>query len=203
MSTTITAPETGRPVNGYIVIAPLSKESRAVIYELQDAIQARFPDNSFWFPRGEQLHITFAHIITPNVAYPDEPIQLWEQIGNQAVTALRQITPQPLAVDISFDAIQASPQAISLKGHDDGTYQRLRDRFVENFALPEASRRPPAIIHTTIARFYDQIALEDVQECVAQLHPNFVEITQELQIIHETGLYVHDHDVLERIRGER
>jgi|GEM_PF-2048371 len=192
------SPETGRSVDGYIVIAPLSQQSKDVIYVLQDAIQKQFPNNRFWFPRGDQLHITFAHIITPNVDYPESQRAMWERIRSQALAALEQCVPNPLAIDVTFDTIEAFPNAIGCIGRDDGTYEALRKNFVNRFALPDASRRPPNIIHTTIARFYDEMALDEIQACISGLNPTFVEVTKELQVIHETGLYVHEHDVLER-----
>lgn len=199
---TIPSPETGRPVDGYIVIAPLSKESKHAIYAIQDNLQARFPDNKFWFPREEQLHITFAHIITPNAEYPEDPKVIWGRIGAQARAALKSCIPDSLNIDVVFDSIETFPNSIILKGHDDGTYDKLRQDFVNNFELPDSSRRPPNIIHTTIARFYDEMDLGQVQEYVNSLDLSFIETTTELQVIHETGLYVHKHIVLERIPGK-
>jgi hypothetical protein len=200
---TIPSPETGRPVDGYIVIAPLSQKSKDAIYAIQDAIQAAFPRNRFWFPRGDQLHITFAHIVTPNVAYPEPHNAVWEHVRSQALAALKKRIPDPLAINVTFDTIVASNISVILKGYDKGTYDKLRKDFVSGFTLPEASRRPPDIIHTSIARFYDEIDMDQVQKCINSLEPTFVEVTKELQVIHETGLYVYTHDILARFPAHR
>jgi hypothetical protein len=90
-----------------------------------------------------------------------------------------------------------------VEGHDDSvdvnSYERLRERFVENFKeLPQPTHRPPTIIHVTIARFRKELNLDEVRAIVDGLGVAFVLQTTELQLIHETKIYVQSHDIIAR-----
>lgn len=196
---TVPSPETGQPVDGYIVIVPLSEASKRHIYTLQAAIQARFPDNTFWFPRGDELHITFAPALTSNTAFAEDPGVIWRRIGGDVRTALRNCIPDPLSIPVTFNKAEAFPPALIISGKDDGTCRKLRNDFLQGFELPQGSRRPPEIIHITIARFYDEMDFSQVQDFVATLEVSFIETIKEVRLVHETGLYMVEHTVLERV----
>lgn len=187
------------PSDGYIIIAPLSAASRAALESLQDQMAAKLPADSLWLPRGEQLHITFAHIISPETEHPDRPA-LYRKLGPQVLEILGRMVPTDLDIALELAAVEAFPAAIIAKWRDDGTYARLRERLMQEFTPPQGSRLPPQIIHTTLARFRQEVPMQAVQDAVAALQlpapaaPH--EHTTQLQVIHERKIFVQEHDIV-------
>jgi hypothetical protein len=123
---------------------------------------------------------------------------LFERAREQAMQTLKQITKEPLQITVNFDAIHAAPAAVYIQGTDDGSYSRLRETFMENVSIPDESRRPPKIIHSTIARFRNELDYNAVLEYVDNLKISFTETTTELLLIKEKKIYIQDYDILER-----
>ncbi|HKR81704.1 MAG TPA: hypothetical protein VJR27_01755 [Candidatus Saccharimonadales bacterium] len=121
------------PSEGYIVIAPLSTESKLRISAIQSRYVEQFGEDTLWLPKDDQLHITFSHIITPNVEYAEDHAALFARLQPLASVALSEIAKPPFAISSHFNTIEAFPSAVILKATDDGTYDKLRKRFVERF----------------------------------------------------------------------
>lgn len=190
------------PGQGYIVIAPLSAQSRDRIGEIQARYAKRFGASNLWLPHGSQLHITFAHIITPNAEYQEAPSVLFERLRPLAARAL-QLSAQtltPHGISSTFGSIEAYSASVIIKARDDGSFDEARKVFTDNFELPVESRRPPNIIHSTICRFRSELDLAEVEgyinEIMADFSP-FDEVTESLQLIHEQKIFVQQHQVLE------
>lgn len=185
------------PADGYIVIAPFSDETKSSLMALQDKITETIPRSALWLPEGDQLHMTFAHIISPDAKYAESTRSLFARVGGAAVSALQAIVPSDLDVPVRFDRIEAFPGSIVVMGSDDGTVQRLRGAFARHFERPEGTRPAPEIIHTTIARFREEIDLDIVRKCIADLSVSLETHLTQLQLIHEQKIFVQAHQVLE------
>lgn len=183
--------------DGYIVVAPLSDETKRSITELQQHIAGALPEGSLWLPQDDQLHITFAHIVTTDATYGEPRDVIFGRVHDAAVAGLERIVARNHPITILFDTIEVYKGAIIIKAHDDGTYQRLRQDFVESFQLPDGSRMPPTIIHTTIARYLQPLVLDTVRAAAA-IKLDVTEVTNELQLIHEQKIFVQQHEVIDR-----
>lgn len=192
--------ELDHPSEGYIIIAPLSTSSKRRIAEIQGQFIKRLGKANLWIPSEDQLHITFAHIITPNVEYPEDRATLFSRVRPFASAALRQTVRSSFIIKSKFNTVEASLSNVILKATDDGSFEQLRKTFIDNFTPPEGSRVPPNIIHTTLLRFRESIDFNAVQaltqEIMAEFEP-FEEQTTRLQMIREKKIYVQDHEVLE------
>lgn len=105
-----------------------------------------------------------------------------------------------MAVTSQFNTVEAFPSAVIIKASDDGSFQRLRKNFVDNFDTPQGTRVPPEIIHTTLVRFKNPVDFLAVQELTAEIIADFEpfeEVTNTLQMIHEKKIFVQEHAVLE------
>lgn len=198
---TLTQPsKLDHPAEGYIVIAPLSDESKQKIADIQSRFVKRFGQYNLWIPTGDQLHITFSHIITPNIEYGEDRTALFSSVHPLASAALRETVSHPLAITSEFNTIEAFPSAVILKASDDGSFARLRKEFIQKFSPPDGTRMPPEIIHTTLLRFRNPVDYAAVQQLTADIMTHFEpfkEVTTLLQMIHEKKIFVQDHDVLE------
>lgn len=192
--------EFDHPSEGYIVIAPLSNESKRAIGDIQARFVSQFGKDNLWVPTEDQLHITFSHIISPDADYAESRSELFSRVGPLASAVLEKTVVHPFALTTRFDTIEAYPSAVILKASDDGSFQRLRQDFINNFDIPPGTRMPPEIIHTTLLRFRKPVDLNEVQqltqEIMAEFEP-FEENTTKLQMIHEKKIFVQDHEVLE------
>jgi hypothetical protein len=58
---------------------------------------------------------------------------------------------------ITFDTIEASPQAVIVKASDSSKFNSIRAELTANIQLPDETRTPPDITHTSIARYVKEI----------------------------------------------
>lgn len=142
--------------------------------------------------------MTFAHVLSPEVTYAEAKPLLYRRLQKNATRALDAITPKHLSIPVVFDTILAFHSAIIVKSHDDGTYDTLRQAFVEEFELPEQTRRPPKIIHITIARFRKELDFAQLQDFTAGVKVSLKEGVAELQLVHEKKIFLQEHDVIAR-----
>jgi hypothetical protein len=192
--------EFDHPSEGYIVIAPLSEQSKQWIATIQARFTERFGEENLWLPTEEQLHITFAHIITPSVEYSEDRSTLFDRVRPLASAALQKILAHPFSVKSRFDTIEAFPSAVILRASDDGSFEKLRKEFVDTFSLPKGTRTPPEIIHTTLLRFRNPVDLAEVQKLTLEIRNELEPIDEEttsLQLIREKKIFVQEHEVLE------
>lgn len=188
--------------HGYIIISPLSENLKKQIYVIQNKLANKFGKSVFWFPEKDQLHITFAHIISPDASYPVNPTILYENLSPTAIKTLDKITPETLNICVNFGTVEAHPSAIILKGHDDGSYDSIRRQFSDSITLPSQTRRPPNIIHSTIARFRQKIDLNTIQNFVEDFKLDQPEDLTELLLIHETKIYAQEYNIIKRFPHE-
>lgn len=183
--------------DGHIIIAPLSKKTRQAIYDIQNKISDTLPVGSLWLPSGKQLHITFAHLISPDATYDSNKDDLWRSLEVGAKKSLYQITTEHPKIDIVFEKIEAFLSTIIVKWKDDGVIDELRRKFTKLVQIPKNTRVPPNIIHTTIARFKKEISFEEVKETVARLEwKQITENISSLELIHEEKIFVQEHSIL-------
>lgn len=171
--------------DGYIVFAPLSDQMRHLISGLQQQLEVLLPPETLWLPSADALHVTFAHLVSVDSIYVEPRDAIFKRLQLTAVQLLGEITAANAPVTVTFDAIKASPGAIYLQGYDDGRFRQLRDQFAGKLEVPTQTRRPPQIIHTTIAHYRSQIPLQVAEDIVRTMDINFQETFNELDFIHD------------------
>ena len=155
-----------------------------------------FSKESLWLPKNEQLHITFAHVISPDSKYKIDRTKLWKDLHPEVKRALEEITKKPLNIEVQFNELLSFQASIIVKGYDNGSYDKLRNKFIKLFNLPDESRRPPNIIHATVARFRNELPFDNVKTVTDGIGVSFTDSTQKLQLIHEEKIFVQSHSVI-------
>lgn len=184
---------------GYIVIASLSQATAAKIHKIQDELAAQLPEGSLWLPRNEQLHVTLLHVVTDGIApkNANNPA-LFATVKDNAIRALDAAIPTELDIKLELEFIGSSPPALIVKWRDYGAYDEIRSKFLERFNLPEGTRQPPNIVHTTIARFRKEIDYKAVERAVASIkRPEITEHTTSFHLAMVTKALLQEHEVLE------
>lgn len=178
--------------SGYIAVAPLSGECKDRIYDIQKKINSYFSSDEIWFPKNKQLHITFAHVISPDSTYQSDIDILFKSLKDDVQNSLKDITSSTHPIDVNFNKIRVFEPSIILQGFDNGTFENIRNKFINGFNLPDESRKPPNIIHVSIARFRKKKDIFKIKGLIEDLNVNFTEKILSLELIHETKIYVQN-----------
>ncbi len=74
----------------------------------------------------------------------------------------------------------------------------LRQALVTSLDLPIQTRKPLEIIHSSIARYREEMALDETKDFVSSLNITTSVVTSESQLIKERKIYVQGYEILER-----
>jgi len=140
---------------------------------------------------AQTLHISLLDFIDPIIdpahhGYPSKTA-LWEKIGPQCEAAVQKALKNIKPFDIRFGELIVTDAAIILKGEDDGQIQQIRAAIMEDIdslRLPR-SKRPPVIIHCSIARYNKVMPLEPIREAAADERVDFTLPVDTIYLLHQ------------------
>lgn len=156
----------GQKNTGYVLLTLLSEKTRNQIVSLLKDLTSELP-GVLWPMPPAQLHITLCEIIQPK-PYADDKDILYQQHKDLYENEPSKILSRLPKFTITLDTIECSPQAIIVKSSDASSFNHIRDRLVKSLPLPNETRTPPDIIHTSIARYLKEVDLESVKQIAAQ-----------------------------------
>jgi hypothetical protein len=180
MIKTIPDKRIGQRVTGYGYGTLLPKETQTQIGILLREMEKELP-GILWPMPTETLHITLCEIIKPKESSPEddnffgEHQREFEEIPARILSDTKKIA-------VRFAAIEATTQAIIIKGMDDGSIAAIRKQFVDNLPLPQGVR-PPNIIHSSIARYMREVDLEHVKKVTAKHHISIEAVISEFDLV--------------------
>lgn len=154
-----------RLVNGYMINAIPSSANSQKVAQLQAKLAAQFGDD-LWLTPPMTLHITLMDWIAPLVEYGTDKETLFNDILPEYDEALTEILREQPPIMVHFDTLKVTPGAIILIGHDDGSFKRIRDSFLQKIELIPDTKKPPTIIHSTIARYKTEQDLQPLVDFV-------------------------------------
>lgn len=137
------------------------------------------------------LHISLLDFIDSIIdpahhGYPSKTA-LWEEIGPQCEEATQKALKDIKPFDVRFGELIVTDTTIILKGDDGGQIQRIRTAIMEDIdalRLPR-SKRPPVIIHSSIARYNKVMPLEPIREAAASEQVDFTFHVDTFQLLHQ------------------
>jgi hypothetical protein len=183
------------PVTGYWINAPVSDATAAVIAKIQNQLMQAFPEAVWSIPRPG-LHISLMCWVNPLHSYQPDNEQYFQSIQAEYLAIFEDIIKNQAPIPITFHTIEAFPAAVIIKGHDDGSCQRIRDEFMQRVQLPAGTKPFPTIIHSTIARFQKSIELDDVKQVVSRQSIAASETIKEFRLAKETINYMLEYDTV-------
>jgi len=194
MTHTAAADFIGKENLGYVLLAFLSDSAQEQITSLLDDLSAELP-GVLWIMPPQQLHITLCEIIQPKEYSQDKELQFasWQEEYESTVAQVLATIPKLI---VRFDTIEASPQAIILRASDSTQLNDIRAKLVASMQLPNETRTPPDITHTSIARYAEEVELEKVQEIVARHKIAIEEKITEFELIRNEILPLQRYSVL-------
>jgi hypothetical protein len=196
MEMTQVATNIGDKDNACGVCALLSVDGRQEVKRLLEQLDERLGDTIWCMPTGS-LHMTLCEIMQAK-PYAEDKEALFNRNLDGYRTALDKAFSGIPPIKVVFDQIEVSPQAIIIRGSDDGTFNALRAQLVDSLPLPTETKRPPDIIHSSIARFTKAVDLSIVEAAVAELNMSFTELVTEFQLMHNGWPHMLNYELATR-----
>lgn len=155
----------GKSNLGYGLLSLLSKNASKQVAELLKKLSEDLP-GAIWPMPPEQLHITLCEIVQPKEYVQDKEL-LFETYRKEYLDVPAHILSSVPKFTVTFDTIEASSHAIIIRAGDSSQLNDIRAQLTANFKLPEETRTPPDITHSSIARYRKEVELEKVQAITA------------------------------------
>lgn len=185
----------GAYVTGYVVNASVRGPVQDIVEHVQETLINTFGD-AVWVPPQEALHITLLDWLAPLVEYGQDKEALFHSLFPLYDTRLSTILGETGSIEVTFNEIVVGEKAVIVKGMDDGTFSRIRTQFVEGVALPPETKLPPAIIHSTIARYEAALDLQDVRQALGPISCSAVEHIDAFRLVCEYQTPMLDFEVI-------
>lgn len=168
---------------GYTVCAFFSPENQRRIAKLQAELHRALPGVLWTASDVTQHHLTLFEIVMTYRDYPQDRETIFKDhevaIDAELTAQLAHQGPVP----VSLDTLEVSPSAIIVRGTDDGSFQRLRDVVSGKHLLPEGTRTPPDVIHSSLIRYVKEIDAEQVRSVVAGHQLKLTEVVTQFEMV--------------------
>lgn len=181
MTMTVPADYIGEEKLGYSLLAIPSENTKRLIEKLLNELTVELP-GTLWSMPPEQLHITLCEIIQPK-DYAQDKEDLFRLHQQQYENIPGEILSQFPEFAITFDVLEASPQAIIIRASDSSAFNSIREKLITNIQLPDETRTPPDITHSSIARYIKTVELESVQDIVTRHRVNITEEIVDFKLV--------------------
>lgn len=194
MIKTVPANFTGKENVGYILLALLSEETKNHIAELLKDLNTQLP-GVLWSMPPKQMHITLCEIIQPKPYTSDKDTlyklhqDLYEDVPAKILSNLPKFT-------VTLDIIECSPQAVIVRSSDASSFNSIRSQLVKSMPMPEETRTPPDIIHSSIARYLKEVDIEKVRKVIARHHIHVEEEITEFKLLRNEIPPLQKYEVL-------
>lgn len=130
--------------------------------------------------------------------YPEDKELLFQRRKAHYEDVLEEVLSDTEPIEVIFDRIEVSPQAIIIRGSDDHAFDAIREKLIKLLPLPEQTKQPPTIVHSSIARFTKEVDLRVVEQVIAKLKIDFQETITEFQLIHNGSPHMLDYEIAAR-----
>jgi hypothetical protein len=195
MEKTVPHPYLNREYVGYVLNTEFSPENQQIIAELSQKFHSQFSD-AIYSPPPEQLHVTLMDWLAPLVDYGRDKDEIFPEIFESYNSALEHALKNVGPIKVTFDEVDVGPEAIFLRGKDRGQYRRIRGSFIGQVALLPNTKQPPRIIHSTIARFLEEIGLQPVKDFAAEQQISITQTIDTFRLLRSTDTMMQDLKVL-------
>jgi hypothetical protein len=183
-----------KPDNDCIAVSLLSEPAQQQVTRLLLTLTERLGE-VIWPMPSHALHITLCEIIQPKPYLEDKTELLKSTPHYEAV--LENFLKIP-AINVQFRTIEVGPQAIIIRGEDNGAFNLIRQQLVSGLPLPLETKMPPDIIHSSIARYRKEIDVDYVKAATADLSIDFIETINEFQLLKATAPHLLNYTIARR-----
>src|SRR5687767_2133135 len=143
MRMTQIATNIGAKDNANGVCSLLSPKGQQQVASLLEHIRKELGD-AVWCMPLSSLHVTVCEIMQVK-PYPEDKEILFQRNQEQYKQALGTVLNNVRPIKVIFNRVEASPQAIIIRGSDDHAFDDIRKKLVASLPLPEQTKQPPTI----------------------------------------------------------
>jgi 2'-5' RNA ligase len=188
-----------QPAVGYMLNTLLSESARSEVNTLQDAFSSEL-HNAVWRTPRESLHITLMDWLAPLVEYYDDKDRVFKNIYHEYNDVLTNILSEIAPMYITFNSMIVSRSAVAIVADENSTilFNDIRQKFLGKINLLPNTKLPPTIVHSTIIRFVDEIALDHVEKIANSLDFSFTEKVDGFQLVRETTVPMLGYSVIKQ-----
>lgn len=119
---------------------------------IQQEILKTEPDSLYYCPE-HSLHTTVTWILATRHTYSRPKDELWETIGEDCQTKLKQLSSDFPSFTVNFTDIVATNAAIIALAYDNREMATLRQVIKRSLPIPQETENKAEIIHTTLFRY--------------------------------------------------
>ncbi len=182
MIETAPAPYINEPAIGYLYVALLSKSAQEKISKLLQAMHAELPD-VIWPMPPEALHLTLCEVIQARKPYSEDKETLFKRREQEYLTGAADALSTVSPFTVRIDQIEVSPEAIIVRSRDGTAFNDIRAKLLGHISLPDETKRPPDIIHSSIARYTRSVDIEAVRAVATRQALSFNEPITEFKLL--------------------
>lgn len=184
-----------RTVVGYMVNAALSEAARTEVARLQVELAESAP-GALWLASPGSLHVTLLDWIAPLATYDVDRAVLFRELFEDYDRCLTRVLAAEPPIDLVFDRIEVSRDAIILRAAGDVSFGRIREAFLAGVELLPQTKRPPRIVHTTIARYLTPVPIGGIEAKAAGIPCEIRERIEVFRLVRETRIPMLELDLL-------
>ena len=170
----------------HAIVALWSGATVRQMVAIQNQLVRLFGD-TIWLQQPPALHGTLMEIIC-DTDYGD---QSRERLFKRWYTAHNQTAGEVLAgfapFDVTFTELLVSQRAIIVKAADSLPFNEIRRALLAKTTLPGGTKQPPDITHSTLARFYKVIDLEEAARRAAGIKVNITALVTGFALVKDLG----------------
>src|SRR3989344_2930693 len=171
--------------NGYAINTGFNDESLMRIELLQLEIKNKFPA-LIWPTPSDALHISLMDMVSPFIDYERDKNEIFLELFRRHDNILQGIFRYEKRFYIKASEIEVTPAAIIIVWEDDGHFNKLRGKFLENTAPFPGTKQPPDITFTTIARYRkDGADLAELEKFLAGKNIDVIEKVNTFRLVRE------------------
>lgn len=182
MPQTVPAEYLNSPATGYVYVALLSQSSQEKITGLLEKLAMELPDVIWPMPQ-KAMHVTLCEIVQSRKSYSENKDTLYARRRQEYEVGAAEVLCRIPKFGITLDHIEVSPDAIIVRSGDGSMFNDIREKLLGRITLPEETKRPPNIIHSSIARYTKSVQMERVQAAVAKHTIEFKEPITEFKLL--------------------
>jgi hypothetical protein len=191
-----------RPITYFGIAYTLTKEDNDRLSNIDEVIQKHLGDIIYFAPDGSR-HITIMNLThvaegsgnTDILEFFAENAELYK---NRLKTIANSLDP----FEVRLTHLQASTGAIILRGQDQGQIATIRDELID---LPRLDGRviDPGFIHSTQARYKEQVAISEVRERLDDIEVNIPITIDKIGLVRADVSFSEPHVILEEFKLRR
>jgi hypothetical protein len=196
MTITSISNDIGKEDNACSILSVLPEQSQCIIASLLADLSSEL-QGVIWPMPIASLHHTLVEILQPKPYELDKQV-IFDAHKNEYLAAIDRVLSHYRPFILRFNVIEVSPQAIIVRADDATIFNQIRSELVQELQLPQSTKLPPRIVHSSIARFIKEVDVAMVEAIVKRHSIDYREVVSEFQVRDHTWPHMLQYEIVKR-----